>query len=579
MKKIFKYFLMLTSVSAAVLLCDNSSYRNVSFLSPVFSSESTGSEDLIGTDLFSSVTSGEAPASSDTESDQYPETFDLRDYGLVSKVRAQGSYGTCWAICATESLETQLLKNKYETNPNLSEWHLAYFAYTGQDAFYTDEDNKFIAGGTNTVATAILSRWIGAVQEGTVPYDSSPVIDDCLRYECDYQIQDVYNLHPWLSIHRKYSTSSLKELVYDQNSVSVFYNCGEQYYNPSTFSYCCTGEGIEATHAVLLVGWDDNYPRENFLADNKPEHNGAWLVKNSWGTNWGNDGYFWLSYEDTSLCEGSCYFCEPKDTYKKEYSYDDFGWVSSISADSKQTSLTGYMANIFHADSDDNISAVGFYTTEENAEYEITIYSDLTNTRIPTKGTASEITSGTEKYTGYHTVKLNTPVAVTKDSAFSVVIKIKNPSFPYNIPVEASAVTIRKSAFSTSRSSLYIPLGPETYQSYISSDGSTWLDAGQAQYSYRYPEKMDFNPKLSALYSITLGNICIKAFSSSQPVNKYDINKDGSVNSIDVMILSEYFLTGSTDIELSLDQNEFDLNNDRMINIIDIISIKEYLLS
>ncbi len=581
MKKLLKYFVILTSVTAAVSFYDNRINDNTSLISPVFSSENAGSQNIISADFFSSVTSTETPDDEFSASVQYPDKYDLRDYGLVSAVRNQGNYGTCWAICATESLETQLLKNNYETDPDLSEWHLAYFSYTGDDSFYSDAEDIFLAGGTNTVAAAILSRWIGTVHEQTAPYDSSHVLDEDLRYSCDYQVQDVYNLHPWLSNHKRYSVSSLKELIYDQNSVSVFFNSTQYYYNPDTYSYCCLDEDANATHAVLLVGWDDNYSRNNFNSDNRPENDGAWLVKNSWGEEWGDDGYFWLSYEDYSLCEGSCFFCEPSGTYRTEYSYDDFGWVSSISADSRQTSLTGYMSNIFYADSDDNISAVGFYTTEENADYEITVYSDLSNSRIPTSGIASAVTLGTQKYTGYHTVRLDKPVTVKKGSKFSVVIKITNQTSPYNIPIEASSLTIRKSIFSSTRLNLYIPNQSESNQSYISRDGVTWSDASQTLFSYKYPEKMDFNPKLSDLYYITPGNVCIKAFTSSPEisVNRYDIDKDGQVNVIDFIILNDYFLTGQINAKLSLTNGDFDLNEDKTVNIIDVILLKDNILS
>ena len=231
------------------------------------------------------VTPGIVASDEDSNAD-FPETFDLRDYGLITPICEQGDYGTCWAICAMESLETQILKNRYEDKIDLSEWHLAYFTFSGNDVFYPSNKNVFKCGGTNTIAAAILSRWIGATYEENAPYESSFTIDSSLKYASDYKVQDIYNLHPWVSKHNKYSISFLKELIMDLNSVSVFYNSSNAYYNKSTASHYCSDPEAGVSHAVSLIGWDDNYSRENFNSKSRPENDGAWLVKNSWGEDW-----------------------------------------------------------------------------------------------------------------------------------------------------------------------------------------------------------------------------------------------------------------------------------------------------
>lgn len=99
------------------------------------------------------------------ETDFFPESFDLRTKGIIPPVREQGNYGTCWAIAATDSAETQIIKNGYEQNPDLSEWHLAYFSYSGVKSFLSTAENIFNIGGTNTIAAATLSRWAGSVYE------------------------------------------------------------------------------------------------------------------------------------------------------------------------------------------------------------------------------------------------------------------------------------------------------------------------------------------------------------------------------------------------------------------------------
>ena len=51
-------------------------------------------------------------------------------------------------------------------------------------------------------------------------------------------------------------------------------------------------------HGINVIGWDDNFPKENFTGKYKPTKDGAWIVTNSWGEDWGKDGYFYISYED-----------------------------------------------------------------------------------------------------------------------------------------------------------------------------------------------------------------------------------------------------------------------------------------
>ena len=69
------------------------------------------------------------------------------------------------------------------------------------------------------------------------------------------------------------------------------------YFNEKTHALCYKGNGY-SNHAISIVGWDDNYPKENFAEANKPQNDGAYIALNSWGEHWGDNGYFYISYED-----------------------------------------------------------------------------------------------------------------------------------------------------------------------------------------------------------------------------------------------------------------------------------------
>ena len=71
----------------------------------------------------------------------------------------------------------------------------------------------------------------------------------------------------------------------------------DTYYNPYTYAYSYPGSA-GVNHAVTLIGWDDNYSRENFNSASNVTSNGAWIARNSWGDDWGEAGYFYISYEN-----------------------------------------------------------------------------------------------------------------------------------------------------------------------------------------------------------------------------------------------------------------------------------------
>lgn len=142
-------------------------------------------------------------------------------------------------------------------------------------------------------------------------------------------------------------------------------------YNPETSAWYNSEAGM-VDHAVLLVGWDDNYPKENFLEGNRPEQNGAWLIRNSWG----DDGYFWLSYEDKTLESGTAYILEEADNYEKNYQYDTTGWSFSMPTNEAEPTKAK-AANIFTAESDEMLEAVSFYTTDANTNYTVSVYTGV----------------------------------------------------------------------------------------------------------------------------------------------------------------------------------------------------------
>lgn len=90
-----------------------------------------------------------------------------------------------------------------------------------------------------------------------------------------------------MPIFPDYSVNAMKKLLVANNSVTVMYNAQNAYYNASTAAYSYPTSTKNVNHVVTVVGWDDNYSAKNFRASSKVKGDGAWIVKNSWGTGWG----------------------------------------------------------------------------------------------------------------------------------------------------------------------------------------------------------------------------------------------------------------------------------------------------
>jgi C1A family cysteine protease len=337
-------------------------------------------------------------------SDGAPINYDLRTFGHVTSVKDQGACGSCWAFASYGSLESCLLKNVSETW-DFSENHLKN---------YHGFDWGPCAGGNADISTAYLARWSGPVSEADDPYND---FDDrpspggpCQKYVT--------------SVYRFYNDSDIKDAVMNYGAMYVSMRWDSAYYNSAAYTYYYNGSD-STNHGVTLIGWDDNK-----VVTGAPG-NGAWLIKNSWGTGWGDNGYFWISYYDTAAVTYSVayYNAVPPTTYATNYDYDPFGRITSIGVGTN----TLWGANIFTATANEPLGAVGFYAGAQNTSYEIYIYDDFNGSSF---SNLLRSTTGTVTWEGYHTIALPTPVDLTSGDDFSIVIKFTTPDYNYPVPTE-----------------------------------------------------------------------------------------------------------------------------------------------
>ncbi len=343
-------------------------------------------------------------------------------------IRNQNPYGTCWGFAPTSLAELSVLNND-GTLLDLSELHSIYFAY-----HYTSADGKdgvkylptagynyLSMGGDPSFIYHAYANWVGVADEKTAPYSgAAATLESGLSN--DIAMNDSAHLRNFYIVNkadRKY----IKQLIKEYGGVGMSYYDDNQYYDYSTNSYYSTVSD-NTNHAISVVGWDDDKVTNS-------SNKGAWLVRNSWGSDeYSHFGYFWMSYDEPSIYDRvyaldcvSDTGSSDDDFYDHNYQYDlsaysQYGWIGN------GTSST--IANIFTATGTQSLKAVGVETQNPNINYTVNIYTDIANSSNPESGTLVRTQTGSFTYQGFHTIKMDNPLTLTKGEKFSVVIKLES---------------------------------------------------------------------------------------------------------------------------------------------------------
>lgn len=472
---------------------------------------------------------------------ELPESYDLRDLGVVTPVKLQNPWGTCWGFAAIAASETSILselgKTYVETGLDLSERQLAYFTYSSNpnkaDSQYgegvtfktadgSDQNLGFNFGGYATSAVALFATGTGPITEEDAPYRNEEGIIECTvvlpgslapisltltedeiaEYESqgavvtkvDYAAtkntvdlttgnvesseptnwsvsEDLWDLTYYelengnrlpeyrvLDAEGNYVETDMtavavtKSEIMAGRTVFVAYFADQSlpglvaddgYMDVKTWSQY-TYETKAASHAVCVVGWDDNYSKENFGGGDtskQPPADGAWIVKNSWGAstedfpnngNWGikdeggnSTGYFYMSYYDQSICLPETFDYDVDGVSSDQYLLYQYDYLNTaLPAVTLSSDKPTYEANVYEADTDALVRVLACQTTRPNTQVTYQVYILDSSAKDPTDGELAYETTTTYEYGGYHREDLDESewISVAGDKKFSVVV-------------------------------------------------------------------------------------------------------------------------------------------------------------
>ena len=387
----------------------------------------------------------------------YDPKFDPRENGqignYVTPIKNQGPNGLCWSFAAYGAVEANMLHNGYGEQ-DLSELHMAYATSTSNNNSAQGFSGRSSpsSGGNRFIAATYLMRGTnlsGTVSEDQDPYgtyDKTKIPDirsitttqDKLK---NFKVENVLFLSD-----TKTSTiqDTIKQSIRNYGAVgaSMYWDgtpvaggtSSTKYWNGATNSYYFNGsytiktsQGIVpgSNHGVLIVGWDDSYDKAKFVSINRPSNNGAWLVKNSWGESWGDNGYFWISYEDknfpldTYTIDG----VKPYDLNKTVYELE-YRWGGDYLNIYSNTAYVSRVFNVGTGKANEWLNEVVVALRGPNYKVSVDVIPDFTSFNssysFSAKGSFSTV------YPGYYTIQLDEPVTLgNAGSKFAVVVKVE----------------------------------------------------------------------------------------------------------------------------------------------------------
>lgn len=322
--------------------------------------------------------------------------YDPRAFGYMTSVKDQQSLGICWTFAGNATLESYLKKSGLG-DFDLSEEHMRWWGKGGTYNWNIGDTE----GSTNETSVGYYTSWMGPKLEEDIPYNGNMTTEQGAKKphnfdsakRLDYQVTDVVNVAT--------DPASVKNAILKYGAVMTGYNDDKRYLSADKNAFYCDQKNGQ-THAITIVGWDNDYSRDNFTGMVKPTSNGAWLVKNSWGNYNSEGGYMWISYEDKNILSYSDNYSisnVKKDRGQKIYQHE-YSMSSNLRDDKP---IVG--ANAFDFGSGEILQGVMFATDSQGASYDLYYVPYTSNGYDFNKKVV--LKSGKVDHSGYTTVDIN----------------------------------------------------------------------------------------------------------------------------------------------------------------------------
>ena len=376
-------------------------------------------------------------------------SFDLRDY-ITIHVKNQRQTQSCWTYPLITGVETNISLTRGYPSPIFSTRHIEYAtAKTFLDGINKNGYNREVgSGGNNIIGLSYFTSGLGPVLEKDMPFQNSEekvnlseinkLVEQYIQFPSIYK--EITNRRITYKDNKgNILTSSqvneirnrIKEHVTTYGGVTAQTNSSQtQYFNnvlPTlSTSYFCDDNNIIQDHVVTIIGWDDNYSKDNFTGACKPSQDGAWLILNSYGTGL-NQGYYYISYEDVMVERDMIGLITVADRdYKNLYQYDilaqNIRYEPTLknAEETKIPVASAYVANVYNRKetTKEYLKEVAITGTGKTQTIDIYINKKGELNLDEAILAASNVRLADE----YKTVKLATPIELTNNK-FAVIVK------------------------------------------------------------------------------------------------------------------------------------------------------------
>ncbi len=405
-------------------------------------------------------------------SKKFPSRIDLREKGLVTSVKDQAPWGACWAFASNACAETSLVSETgMKDGLDLSEMQTSWFGYTplptdksklsgtetsqgGEGCYPNSSTHRLNPGGTACQAASLFMMGASGGNETDIPFSTS-IEDDDSSIDYSKRFSSIARLSKFNYLGSLVTTQSQAYLSTDLevlDSIKGELNSGRAvqidvkadtyggvYLNTENNKYAqYTYEYQDPDHSVTIVGYDDNYSKENFLSEHQPDGDGAFIAKNSWGEDWGLGGYFYISYYDCSISGAYSYEFDTD----KAYGFNDYSEIDSTKEivdqydympanlieffeSSNNSGDEGWYSSIFSSEQDKILHHIATYYCEPNTTLKYKVYKLNSDATFPDDFLNSSSTpeaegTYTSDFEGYVSIKLDSPVALKEGEKYAI---------------------------------------------------------------------------------------------------------------------------------------------------------------